>query len=406
MDTEGLEMKSTVMMEREDQIDFVGLSRTLWSRRKFIAGVAGVGLALSVAVSLLQPNVYTASATLMPIDSSSDRLSAAFSSMGALGGLAMQAGGGLKGTTSDKFVALLESRRITEAVISKNNLLETLITDKKNRTMHEGYRVLSRMFRAKSDPKTGMVTLYVDYVDPKLAADIANDFVIELNAYLKGNSFSSAKVNRDFLEKQVSDVTQDLAAMENSLKKFQEDHKLVSLDAQTQAAVQAYANLKSELMAKEIELSLQEQSVSENDMGLITLEKEVNELKSKLGGLETQSSGAFVAFKDAPELGMRFAQLKRDLLVKQKVFELLTQQLELAKIEEAKESLSFQIVDTATPPDRKSAPSRTMNVFAGGIVSLFLGVLMALGLEKYALIRKSLEQSKEATGTSASIINH
>lgn len=229
-----------------------------------------------------------------------------------------------------------------------------------------------------ADPKTGLVTISVDSADPQLAADIANNYVVELNAFLQRNSFSTAKRNRDFLEKQVNDTQHDLTAMESTLKNFQEKNKLVSLDAQTEASVQAYATLKAQLTAKEMELSLQEKSVSPDDVQLMGLKQEVVQLKQKLSAIDTGSSEGLVSFKDAPELGMRFAQLKRDLLVKEQVFELLTQQYEMAKVDESKETLSFQVVDRAIAPDKKSKPRRTLIVLVAAFASFLLSALFIL----------------------------
>lgn len=382
----------------ESDIDLSEVARTLWQRRILILSVTLVGTVLSAVMSFRMPNLYTATATIMPIDSSSDRLSSAMSALGALGGLASQAGVNLKGSVSDKFVALLTSRTVTENVITKYHLMPILFSDRwdpvhstwkpgawardarsnQGPTMYDATRFMNRTMKAVSDPKTGMVSINVDLKDPQAAADIANDYIIELNAFLQRNSFSSAKHNKDFLQSQVNGVMKELGSMEAALKDFQEQHKLVSLDTQAEASVQAYAALKSQLTAKEMELSLQQNSVSADDVQLIGLQKEIAQLKEKIGSIENGASGGFVSFKDAPSLGMRFAQLKRDLLVKQKVFELLTQQLELAKLDEAKETLSFQVIDRAIAPDSKSGPRRPQIILVAALACFFLVSLFAV----------------------------
>lgn len=392
--------------QHEDDLDLWSLAKTLWRHWKLIGAITAVGTIGAAVFTFSQPNIYTASATIMPVDSSSDRLSSALSSLGALGGLASQAGVGLKGSVSDKFVALLKSRTIAENVITNNDLLPVLFSkqwdsqsatwkpsasilpwansnEAESPTMHQALRSLRRIVSTKADSKAGLIEISAEHTNPQVAADIANHFVLELNSYLRRNTFTAAKQNREFLEGQLKIVKTELKTLENELKSFQEANKLVSLDGQVQASVQAYAELKSQLIAKEMEISLQEKSASENDIFLVALRQEVAQLKAKLAALENGESSGFVSFKDAPTLGMRFAQLTRDIMVRQEVFKLLTQQYELSKIEEAKETLSFQVIDSAIAPDQKSKPNRLRGLAMGAMFSLFLGGLAAIGLEKF-----------------------
>jgi uncharacterized protein involved in exopolysaccharide biosynthesis len=97
-----------------------------------------------------------------------------------------------------------------------------------------------------------------------------------------------------------------------------------------------------------------------------------------------ESIGAFIALSDAPTVGLEYGRLRRDALIQQKVFELLTQQLELAKIEEAKDDITFQVIDQAIPPEKRIKPKRTQNVLLAGVVSLFLGIFLVFFLEYLA----------------------
>lgn len=376
----------------DDEIDLVELALTVWKRRKIVAAITLAGTLLATGFSFTQPNIYTATATLLPTDSSSDRISNALTSLGALGGLAAQASGGLKGTVSDKFVAIIQSRRLTEQVIHHPQTLPQLFPKQWNTvqkrwekvpTLLEAHRLLAKTISTKVDPKTGLLQLSVDHTDPKFAADLANSYVIELNAFLQGNTLSSAKRNRAFLEQQVTGVVRDLSKLEDELKKFQQAHKIVSLDAQTEAGVQTYATLKSQLMAKEMEYNLLANSVSSSDTQSIGLRQEISQIKEKLNTIENGTGDGIISFKDAPDLGVRFARIKRDLLTKQKVFELMSQQLEIAKLDEAKDTLSFQIIDEAITPDKKSKPKRGVIIAIGLIISLFIAILSVLILNKF-----------------------
>jgi len=88
-----------------------------------------------------------------------------------------------------------------------------------------------------------------------------------------------------------------------------------------------------------------------------------------------------MTLSDAPSVNLGYGRLKRDALIQQKLFELLTQQYELAKIEEAKDELTFQVIDAAIAPEKRIKPKRALNVMLAGVVSLFLGIFIAFFLE-------------------------
>jgi len=76
-----------------------------------------------------------------------------------------------------------------------------------------------------------------------------------------------------------------------------------------------------------------------------------------------------------PALGMELSELTREAEIQKEIFKLITNQYELAKIEEAKDINTIQILDKAVPPDKKSGPNRLMVVFSittfGLLASMF-----------------------------------
>jgi len=391
----------------EDDISLMDLLGVLLRRRKIVAfTMIGVTSAV-LAYSFVAPKQYKATATLMPIDSKKGFYGLDMPE-GGLGGLiAAQAGAGMSSTA--KLVTILESRSMAEEVIRKLNLMPLLFEDRWDEarqswkptllqsllgrrdatpTMLEGGRMLGSWLSA-SEEKQNLVSVSVKTPDPKLSAAIVNTFVRELETYLQRNALSSAKRNRRFVETQLSDVQNELAQHELSLKRFQEKHSLVSLDSQAEAAINTYATLKAQLIAKEVQLEVVDHAGSFEDVQASALRQEVASLKSQLKELESgKGSGALISLKDAPELGRQYVQIKRNLLVKQKVYELLVQQFEMAKIEEAKEDLSFQVLDPAVPPDEPAEVKKPLLILIALAASAMLGALLAFGVEYWARNRQ------------------
>lgn len=76
--------------------------------------------------------------------------------------------------------------------------------------------------------------------------------------------------------------------------------------------------------------------------------------------------------------------LSRDAKIKEMLFELLTKEYEIAKIEEAKSMPTIQVLDRAEPPEKKCKPNRKQMVMLAGAISLFVSVLVAFIREHFA----------------------
>lgn len=76
----------------------------------------------------------------------------------------------------------------------------------------------------------------------------------------------------------------------------------------------------------------------------------------------------------------------RDVKYYETMFELLAKQYELAKINEAKDSSTIQLLDIATPPDWKSKPKRAVITITGFLLGLIAWVFFAF---IYESVRKS-----------------
>ena len=72
--------------------------------------------------------------------------------------------------------------------------------------------------------------------------------------------------------------------------------------------------------------------------------------------------GSFPSITELPVLGYTYYDLYREAKIRETVYEFLTQQYELAKVQEAKELPTVRVMDPAVKPERKSAPRRTLIV--------------------------------------------
>ncbi len=386
-------------IDQTDEINLLDYWRVIWKRRLLILLLFLISVVAAAVISLYMTPIFQAKATLMPVESSQSRFSGA---LGALQNIPF-VGGAVGKTGMDKIVTILNSRTLAEDVIKKMELIKILfkmnwdqvkgkwMADKPP-TMQDTLRGLQGIVKVADDRK-GLISITVEYEDPKLAADIANNYTAALHQFLSENTISLVKRSRLFLEKQLVVTKVDLQRTEEDLKSYQMKKKVVAMDAQTEGAIKTLADLKAQIMAREVQLGVLKEFATKANPDVQRIEDEIRELQKQLKRLEIQdtqnpkeneSIGAFITLSEAPSIGLQYARLKRDALIQQKTFELLTQQYELAKIEEAKDDITFQVIDPAIPPEKRIKPKRTQNVLLAGVVSLFLGIFLVFFLEYLA----------------------
>ena len=384
----------------EDEINLLDYWRIVMKRWKIIAGIFVISVVTAAIISLLMTPIYQAKATLMPVESSGGRLSGALQNLGSLpfvGGMVP----GIGGASATKLVAVLKSRTLAEDVIHALNLTRIFFKDKKDKppSLEDAVRSLTGITKIADDKKGGVISISVEYKDPKIAADIANHYTTVLQKFINENTLSMAKRNRIFIEDQLEKVKRELKEAEEAMKSFQTDKKIVAIDAQTEAAIRVLADLKAQITAREVQMGVMKQFSTAANPDVLRIKDELRELRKQLTMVESKRGNpetmALPSLSDAPALGLQYIRLKRESLIQEKVFELLTQQYEMARIEEAKEDITFQVIDRAIPPEKRIKPKRRQMVMLAGAVSLFAGVFLVFFLEYAANLKEPKEQGGE-----------
>ncbi|OGL48177.1 MAG: hypothetical protein A3C43_11660 [Candidatus Schekmanbacteria bacterium RIFCSPHIGHO2_02_FULL_38_11] len=394
----------------EEEINLIDYLRILKKRRKMIFNLFLASVVITAIVSLFMTKIYRAEATLMPIDAgrglSSSPLTSAAESLPFLSGLGSRFGGG----SLAKLSTLLESKIVAEHVVISLNLDRIFFKDNwddekkrwKNNSPPSMQRSIETLYKGivniSSDSKKGLVSVSVDYKDPALAAKIANEFLSALQKFLNENTMTLAKKNRLNLEKQLEETRKDLVKAEELLLNFQQNKQIVELDKQTESVIKTSADIKAKLVAKKVELGVIKKFSTDANPDVIRLKDEIDELTRQVEMIDVgENDGSsledgdrvFLPFKETSNVGLNFVRLKREAIVQEKVYELLSQQYELARIEEAKDSIDFVVIDKAVPPEKRIKPNRTSNVMLAGITSIFIGIFLAFFLEYWENVRKS-----------------
>jgi len=302
------------------------------------------------------------------------------------------------GSNRDVFVAILKSRTMAQDLVDRFKLREYYKAKYNEQTV----KALQGATDIKVS-KEGVVSVTVEDKDPKVAADVANAYVTNLDRLFAKLGTTDASRQRAFITDRLEKTEKALRQAEEALRRFQENNKAIVVQDQARSGIEEAGKVKGQIMAVEVQLEFFRSYSTESNPEVLAQKRQLQELKRQLAqmqygrGMDLPSESAnpgqprkefHVPFARVPELGMEFVRLMRDVKVQETVFGLLTAQFEQAKINEARDMPTVQLLDKAVPAERKSKPRTVLNMAIAGALSLFVGVFLAFCLEHFERIRK------------------
>jgi len=368
---------------RSPRVDRVKQLRILWDNRGFLKRVFLWGLLVGIVVALIIPARYDVITRIMPPDGQSGPALAMLTALAGKTG-----GGNIAGMASDLlgvkssgalFVGILQSQSVEDRIIEQFDLRRVYGDSK----IEDARESLSKHTDISEDRKSGIITVKVTDHDPKRAAWMATAYVHELDRLVAQVSTSAARRERIFLEGRLRSVKQDLDTASRNFSDFASKNTAIDIPAQGKAMVEAAARLQGELIAAESSLRGLEAIYSDQNVRVRAMRARVAELREqldKLGGeagtasdpQSRDSDQLYPSIRRLPILGVTYADLFRQTKIQETVYELLTQQYELAKVQEAKEIPSVKVLDAAVVPTKKSFPPRLLIILASAFVALVM----------------------------------
>jgi uncharacterized protein involved in exopolysaccharide biosynthesis len=365
----------------------------LWAKRRFLWRVTCIGIVITTIIAFLIPKRYESTARIMPPDSSSGSglsMMAALAGKGGTGagaaGLSSLAGDllGLK-SPSAIFSDVLRSRTVQDRLIERFDLRRVYW----DRYWEDARKDLANRTTLSEDRKSGVITITVTDRDPHRASQMAQAYVEELDHVVTTVATSSARRERIFIEQRLATVKQNLDEASRQFSVYASENSTLDIGAQAKVTVEAAARLEGELVAAQSELEGLEQIYTPSNVRVRAVQARVNELRrerAKVGGNISEAGPknadvqqTFPSIRQLPLLGVRWIDLYRETKIQETVYELLTQQYELAKIQEAKEIPSVKILDPADLPEKKSFPPRGLFIFFGALLSFAIGAAWVIG---------------------------
>jgi len=311
----------------------------LWLQRRQIFRWVILGFVLSLVVAWRYPK-YESTAQIMPPDSGGSGLASLVPALSKSPGLIGMAGDlmGMK-STSAIFARVLESRTVLDNLINRFHLLERY--DKFY--MEDARKKLVSRTSISEDKKSGVIAIAVRDHDAALATELANAYVEELGSVMAKVSTSAARRERIFIEGRLADENSNLQEAERQFSQFASANMALDVPEQTKVEVEAAARLQGELIASKAQLEGLKQTYTEENIRVKSVQAHVNELQRELAKINSgrapnvqDPTSPYPSVKNLPLLGVKWADLYRQTKIRETVVELLTQQYEMARIQEAK----------------------------------------------------------------------
>jgi capsule polysaccharide export protein KpsE/RkpR len=324
----------------------------------------GVGL-LALGISFAIAPTFTSRVTFLAPQQQQSAAASAIASLGALSGLAGMAAG--VRSPSEQYVALLQSVNVVDSLIERFGL--QAVYDEKFRV--DARKEFFRNVRVSLGKKDGLITVEVDDKDPARAAAIANQHVVELRRLTSELALTEAQQRRQFFEAQLEQTKTRLTAAQQALEGSGFDSR--ALRAEPRAAAEGYARLRAELTASEVRLQALRGTLAD-------AAPEVQQALASVAALRAQMAKAEGSAASAGgEAGADYVGKYREFKYQEVLFDLFARQFELARVDESREGMLIQVVDTAQPAERKTKPKRATIAAIATAAAFGLVVLLIVG---------------------------
>lgn len=365
--------------EPED-LTFLDVLLILTQRKKVVGIVTAICTTISLLLAFALPQEYTATVTILPPQGNSSMSSMLASQLEGMGGAVSGMASGMLGmkNINDMYVSMLKSRSVEDAVIQHYGLQ----SEYKKTYLAETRRALEKHTKIDGSTKDGLIRLNFWDRNPDRASEIANGYINQFRDLSQHLAITEASQRRVIFQAQLDKTKTDLENADEALKRTQLSTGMVQVDGQARAMIDSAAHLRAQIVAKEVQIEAMRSYAGDENPALTQAQTELDGLRSQFEKMVGSKGGSaddvFIPKGAVPEAGLEYVRRLRDVKYYEAIFEVLARQLELAKLDEAREGAFIQVVDPAIPPEEKSFPKRSLFLIAGVAVGFTFGIMLAL----------------------------
>lgn len=377
-----------------DELTLLDLLVILLEYRRLILWITGACAIIAAITSLIVPKKYTATVILLPPQQSTSMAAFLGSKLSSLGGAAdLGTSLGLK-NPNDIYVAMLKSRTVEDGMVTHFGLMR----EYRERYFSDTRKDFERDVTVDGSGIDGLIRVSVEARDPKRAAELANGYVDQFQMLSQHLAITEASQRRLFFEHELEQAKENLINAEEVLKKTELKTGLIELSGQARALIESAASLRAKIAEKEVEIQGIEAYATDKNPQLVQAQAELGSMRAQLaqlGGSEDKAQDTLIVPKGrVPAASLEYVRSYREVKYNETIFEILARQFEAAKLDEAKQGALVQVVDSATPPDRRSSPKRAVIVVGATVFGYLFAFFLALAMDTLRWMRNDPESTR------------
>ena len=362
--------------EAEFEINLLDVLIAIGQEKLTVVVVTLLAAISGVVISLITPPTYVARTSIMPAQQSGG--ASALAGLSGLAGLAGLPGvsGGVK-SSDQMYIAFMRSQSVQISLIDQLKLKERY----GSKNLEEARMSLTSRVTISSDKSSGLLVIEAQDGDPEFASQLANQHVHELNVILSRLAITEAQQRRLYYEQQVAKTQQNLPVLEIRFKEAQKKSGV-----EVASLLSESSSLPGQIAAKELQLQILSRFATAQNPEMKRLSTEISAIRSQLSRYElahAQAKGSGKAsttgtVKVTSPYQQEAAQAYTTLKIQETLLDGFVRQLEVAKIDEAKEGPAVQVLDVARAPEIRAQPQRRKMVTAYTVTGLVIGLVLAL----------------------------
>ena len=220
----------------------------------------------------------------------------------------------------------------------------------------------------------------VESPDRKVAFDLAEGAIDELQKFIDEKQLSDASRQRVFIESQLVARKEEWLESGKELAHYFEQNRISATRSQIDVPIKWSDSAPSEVQTPLADLSLDR------------LSGQISDLEQKINHADAQMKKSRVVRGVPQQLYLEYLNQRRQILAG--LISLLEQQYQAARINEVRKEFSFEVIDHALMPSGPVRPAVKSMLFYSFVFTLFASVFLAFFLEYFVAFWRSLRESR------------
>ena len=245
------------------------------------------------------------------------------------------------------------------------------------------YRKYLSRLQLELDEVSGLLTIGFLHSDANTSKAITEQLIRDSDAKINAYNHLVANKRLSYLVKQVQRSKEELDKSISELESFQNRHNLLDPGSSAQIRVNIIANLESSLVTKRSELEAMKKFMSEKNLDVIRLKREIAEIEKTLKKIKrdmaNQEGSALNTILFEYERLKNFVELNREL------YKASLLQYEQTKAEISQNPKILMKITQPNLPDEYSYPQKAKSIL---MIFLMLSLLYGLFVLIYNIIKE------------------